>query len=52
MSINQFSKMNRFIKRSIVGYFAPAIAVRRIYKKRQWKYRHQMRVIYRYTFGR
>lgn len=52
MTVSSFNKIRRFIRRSVVGYWAPAIAVYRICRKKQWNYLHQMRVIYRYTFGR
>lgn len=45
-------KIRQFIRRDIVGYFAPVIALCRCVKKGSWNYVHQMRVIYRYTFRR
>lgn len=50
MAIIFFRKNNHFIKRSIVGYFAPVIAASRLYRKKQWDYLHQLRVVYRYAF--
>lgn len=38
------------INRSGVGFFAPLIALLRLFKKRRLNYIHQMRVIYRYAF--
>ena len=43
-------KIREFIRRDIVGYFAPAIALCRCVKKRSWNYVRQIRVIYRYIF--
>jgi hypothetical protein len=42
----------RFVRRSVVGYFAPVIALCRLRKRRSWNYLRQLRVVYRYTFGR
>jgi hypothetical protein len=33
-----------------VGYFAPVLAAKRLYKRRRWNYFHQLRVVYRYVF--
>lgn len=40
------------IRRSYVGYFAPLFAVYRLIKKWNWRYIHQLRVVYRYSFWR
>jgi hypothetical protein len=45
-------KIRQFIRRDIVGFFAPAIALDRCVDKRSWNYVHQMRVICRYTYRR
>lgn len=50
MSIKLFRKNNHFIKRGVVGYFAPVIAAKRLYQKKQWNYFHQLKVVYRYAF--
>lgn len=42
--------VREFIRRDIISYFAPVIAIERCAKKGSWNYVHQMRVIYRYTF--
>lgn len=52
MRSKYFLKLKRFIHRDIVGYFAPVIALIRLRKKHSLNYVHQLRVIYRYTFGK
>ena len=55
MTIRLLRTNKHFLNRGVVGYFAPVIAACRIFRKRQnkpWNYLHQMRVIYRYAFGR
>jgi len=46
------NKIIKFIRRDVVGYFAPLIALHRLKKKHSLNYVHQLRVISRYTFGR
>lgn len=46
------NRFRKIIRCSIVGYFAPVIAVCRLFRKPSWDYTHQLRVVYRYTFGR
>ena len=41
--------LRQFIRRDVIGFFAPAIALCRSANKRSWNYVRQMRVIYRYT---
>jgi hypothetical protein len=41
-----------FIKRTIVGYFAPLLAIYRLIKKRRLNYWRQLRVLSRYGFWR
>ena len=50
MAIALNSKTSQFMKRSAVGYFAPVIAVRRLFKRKSLNFTHQMRVVYRYAF--
>jgi hypothetical protein len=50
MNIESRNKTGQFILKSIVGYFAPVIALCRLRKKRSWNYARQLRVEYRYTF--
>lgn len=49
---NTLERIKQFIRRDVIGYFAPVIALRRCVDKKSWNYLHQMRVIYRYTFRR
>jgi len=50
MTIELRNRLKNFIRRSIVGYFAPVIAARRLWRKRSWNYARQLRVVYRYAF--
>lgn len=52
MSMRRWMRIRRFINRSGIGYFAPLIAAVRMLKKRRLNYVHQLRVVYRYAFGR
>lgn len=52
MQSKLFVKLKMFIHRDIVGYFAPVIALKRLRKKHSLNYVHQLRVIYRFTFGK
>lgn len=52
MSFEPRLRFKHFIRRSVVGYFAPVVAACRIRKKPGWNYARQLRVVYRYTFGR
>lgn len=45
-------RIRRFINRNGIGYFAPLIAAVRMLKKRRLNYVHQLRVVYRYVFGK
>lgn len=46
------TKLQLFVLRGLVGYFAPLIAACRLSKKPGWNYFRQLRVVYRYTFWR
>ena len=46
------TRLQLFVLRVLVGYFAPLIAVCRLRKKPGWDYLRQLRVVYRYTFWR
>jgi hypothetical protein len=50
MASASFRKTYQFVKRSVVGYFAPVIALRRLFKRKTLNFLHQMRVVYRYAF--
>jgi hypothetical protein len=52
MAIELFRKTYPFVKRSVVGYFAPVIALRRLFKRKTLNFLHKMRVVYRYAFWR
>ncbi len=52
MDVMTRSKFRKYVRREAVGYFAPLIAVCRMIKKRRWNFIHEMRVIYRYVFGK
>lgn len=46
------SSLRKIIRRSIAGYFAPLIAAYRLCRRPSWDYAHQLRVVYRFAFGR
>ena len=46
------SRFKHIVRRSIVGYFAPAVAACRLFRKPGWNYIHELRVVYRYSFGK
>lgn len=48
MKSETMKNIRRFIWRSMVGYFAPLIALIRMFRKRRWNFLWQMRVMYRY----
>lgn len=50
--MNVIIRLRRFANRSGIGFFAPLVALFRLFKKRRLNYLHHMKVIYRYTFGR
>lgn len=52
MSIETLGRIGRFIHRDAVGFFAPVIALIRVIRKPGRQYLRQLRVIYRYTFGK
>lgn len=52
MMIERLNRLKSFVRRGIVGYFAPVIAACRLRKKRNWDYAKQLRVLYRYAFGK
>jgi len=50
--MNTIKKLRRFANRSGIGFFAPLVALCRLFKKRRLNYLRHMKVIYRYTFGK
>jgi hypothetical protein len=50
MSFEPRLRFKHFIRRSVIGYFAPVIAARKLWRKRSWNYARQFRVVYRYAF--
>lgn len=52
MAIEHRHRFKQFLRRSVVGYFAPVVSACRLRKKPGWDYARQLRVVYRYTFGR
>lgn len=47
--MNLLRKAGRFVFLDMVAFFAPVIAIGRLWKKRRWNYIRQMRVLYRYS---
>ncbi len=52
MNFRSHINIRKIMLHGIVGYFGPLIALCRLRKKRSWNYAHQLRVVYRYSFGK